>query len=101
MSNRHAPPWRDRIQQAAATRVAQVPFRESTGLWKSLMGPQDGEERRFHKRLPAAWRTWVEDSSFPLWLKGVALWLLQAPRWIFIVAGSHALGFHLNPLINH
>src|SRR4029077_8866974 len=85
---RHTPPWRDRIQQVAVTRVARVPFRESTGLWKSLMGPQDGEERRFHKRLPASWRSWVVDSSLPLWLKGVALWLLQVPQWIYIVVGS-------------
>ncbi|MEA2589353.1 MAG: penicillin-binding protein, partial [Actinomycetota bacterium] len=103
MSNRHTPPWRDRIQQGAvtrvATRVAQVPFRESTGLWKSLMGPQDGEDRRFYKRLPASWRTWVVDSSLPLWLKGVALWLLQVPRWIYIVAGSIVLVSSLTLLI--
>src|SRR4030081_2443821 len=104
MSNRHTPPWRDRMQRdrmqrAAATRVVQVPFRESTGLWRSLMGPQDGEDRRFHKRFPASWRTWVEESSLPLWLKGVALWLLQVPRWIYIVGGSIALVSGLTVLI--
>ncbi|MEA2503530.1 MAG: hypothetical protein QOG36_573 [Actinomycetota bacterium] len=99
MSNRHTPPWRDRIQQVAVTRVAKVPFRESTGLWKSLMGPQDGEERRFHKRLPASWRSWVADSSLPVWLKGVALWLLQVPRWIYIVTGSIVLVSSLTLLI--
>jgi membrane peptidoglycan carboxypeptidase len=99
MSNRHAPPWRDRIQQAAATPVAQVPFRESTGLWKALMGPQDGEDRRFHKRLPASWRTWVVDSSLPLWLKGVALWLLHVPRWIYFAVGSVVVVTSLTALI--
>jgi membrane peptidoglycan carboxypeptidase len=55
-----------------------------------LLGKQEAEEanRRFHKRLPASWRTWVEDSSLPLSLKGIALWLLQVPRWIYIAVGS-------------
>jgi hypothetical protein len=101
MSNRHAPPWRDRVQRPAATRAGQVPFRESTGLWKTLRGKQDAEEanRRFHKRLPASWRTWVEDSSLPLWLKGVALWLLQVPRWIYIAVGSVVVVSSLTLLI--
>jgi penicillin-binding protein 1A len=99
MSSRHTPPWRDRIQQAAATPVAQAPYRESTGLWKSLLGPQDGEDRRFHKRLPASWRTWVVDSSLPLWLKGIALWLLHVPRWIFFAVGSVVIVSSLTVLI--
>ncbi len=101
MSNRHAPPWRDRIQRAAATRATRAPLRESTGLWKTLLGKQDAEaaNRRFHKRLPASWRTWVEDSSLPLWLKGVALWLLQVPRWIYIAVGSVVVVSSLTLLI--
>lgn len=104
MSNRHAPPWRDRVQRSAATRirrVTQLPFRESTGAWRTLLGKQEAEEanRRFHKRLPASWRTWVEDSSLPLWLKGVALWLLEVPRWIYIVVGSVVVAGSLTLLI--
>ena len=91
MSNRHTPPWRDRIQRAAATPVAQVPFRESTGLWRTMMSKLESEdqERRFHKRLPASWRTEVEGLPVPIWLKGVLLWLLNVPRWIyFLTFGS-------------
>ena len=72
MSNRHTPPWRDRIQRAAATPVAQVPFRESTGLWRTMMSKLECEdqERRFHQRPPASWRTEVEGLPVPIWLKG-------------------------------
>src|SRR5207302_9904732 len=55
--------------------------------------------RRCHKRLQASWRTWVEDSSLPLWLKGVALWLLEVPRWIYIAVGSVVLVSSLTLLI--
>ncbi|HEY2668170.1 MAG TPA: transglycosylase domain-containing protein [Actinomycetota bacterium] len=101
MSNRHAPPWRDRIQRPADTPAHRVPFRESTGLWKALLGKQEADEenRRFHRRLPASWRSWVEESSLPIWLKGAALWLLQVPRWIYIVVGSVVVVSSLTLLI--
>lgn len=90
MSSRHTPPWRDRIQRAAATPVAQVPFRESTGLWKTMLRKLEDEDhdRRFHKRLPASWRTGVEGLPIPVWAKGVLLWLLNVPRWIYFTFGS-------------
>ncbi|MEA2589820.1 MAG: hypothetical protein QOH66_2747, partial [Actinomycetota bacterium] len=67
-----------------------IPFRESTGPWKTLMRKLEDEdhERRFHKRLPSSWRAGVEDLPVPIWLKGVLLWLLNVPRWIYFTLGS-------------
>jgi penicillin-binding protein 1A len=45
-------------------------------------------ERRFHKRLPSSWRKGVEDLPVPLWVKGVLVWLLDVPRWIYFTLGS-------------
>ncbi len=101
MSNRHTPPWRDRLQQAAVTPAVRVPYRESTGLWKNLKKADEDESRnrRFHKRLPASWRTSVADRSMPLWLKGALVWLLDVPRWIYFTFGSIILLGGLTVLI--
>src|SRR5437879_2085593 len=96
MSSDRSPPWRDRIERAAATPVPKVaPFRASTGAWRTLLG--SGEEglewgKRFtRKRLPASWKKAAQDLPVPVWARACLLWLLDVPSWIYVVVGSVVL----------
>jgi len=46
------------------------------------------DDRRFHRRLPASWPHWVGEQAMPVWVKGLLLWLLDVPRWIYFTLVS-------------
>jgi len=96
MSSDRSPPWRDRIERAAASPLPKAtPFRASTGPWRTLFGLGDERreqgERFTQKKLPVSWKGAVQDLPVPVWARGALLWLLDVPRWIYIVVGSVVL----------
>jgi penicillin-binding protein 1A len=90
-SNRHEPPYRDRLSRAAAAEVPArsrvAPFRESTGEWRFWKEP--GESASGRKTLPESWKTAVRQGhGVPAWAKPPLLWLLDVPRWIYFALVS-------------
>src|SRR6266542_1951281 len=99
MSSERTPPWRDRIDRATAaplSRRISAPYRASTGAWAQRKA---SSERKPYKTLPDSWKQAAEDLPIPLWARGAVLWLLDVPRWIYIVGGAVVLVGGLGLLI--
>lgn len=96
MSDSRTPPWRDRLATHAATPPVTAPRRQASGRWNTWRrpdGPPDeaANEARFHKKLPASWRSAVRDLPLPMWARRALSWLLDVPRWILFTVGGVVL----------